>query len=87
MAELKQIDINGPNQDVIEHLEDLMQKAKDGEIQGIAYATYLYGGVTQSGWSKQERISPVLGELNVLRARIEMSVLRNYYPKEVSGDA
>ena len=41
---------NEPDQMVIDLLEDLLERAKAGDVQALAYANVAPGGAVASGW-------------------------------------
>ena len=61
-----------PNQDVIGHIENLLEHAKCGELQGIAYVGSWDDTRTSSSWClpgafNKNRTSAVIGELEKLK--------------------
>ena len=83
---LKELNLHKPNEGVIEELEDLLARAKEGKVQGIAYAVS-YGGLDSSCvWHTVTHVASLLGELCILRARLENQVLREYHTDEWVGE-
>lgn len=72
MAELKQVE-DAPvlsKQHIIEHLERMLERAKNGEYLSIATVAYWKGGGTSHGWSlcdRQNEISCLIGEVAALQ--------------------
>lgn len=56
-----------PDQGVIDYLEDLLERAKDGDIQAIATVTYHRGSYTGNGWAGVPYVMSMLGEMLILQ--------------------
>ena len=70
MADLYEITFD-PNPDTIEYLEDLLEQAKTGEIQGFAIALNKKGPITANGWSGiLTNCMAMIGELESLKVDI-----------------
>lgn len=39
-----------PNPDMVAEVERLLERAKSGELRGLAYATFATGDITGTGW-------------------------------------
>ena len=50
-----------PDQLVVELLEDLLARAKTGEVQGLAAAYIVFGGTTASSWEASGGSTHTLG--------------------------
>ena len=69
-----------PNQDAIEYLEDLLERAKTGEIQGFAIAIAKSKGTTANGWSGiQNQCMSIIGELESLKVDLIRSNVDQRY--------
>lgn len=56
-----------PSETLIEHLEDLLAKAKDGELQGIVYVCSYRLNSVNSGWTAlNDNRMRIMGELHQL---------------------
>ena len=67
MADLYEIKFD-PNPDAIEYLEDLLERAKTGEIQGFAIALNKHKAITANGWSGiRTNCMAIIGELESLK--------------------
>ena len=64
---IKEINTSPPDQNVIEKLEDLLEMAKTGEIQSIAFAMVMSDMRTGNGWSGMGKNNTgMLGEIMIL---------------------
>ena len=69
---VKKININLPDQDVIEYIEYLLKRARDGEIQSIAAVGSRGDRTTFYGWVRIDKNSmAIIGEIE----KLKMSVL------------
>lgn len=75
---IKEIKIE-PDQSVIDHCESLLEQAKSGDLRQLAYVMVLSGNNTNSSWTTSSNTPCTLGELSILRARIEKLVLDKYH--------
>lgn len=50
-----------PDQDIIARLEDLLARAKRGEVSAVAYATLSPGGSKATGWDGTQGTRDQLG--------------------------
>jgi len=67
-----------PNELLVELLEKVLKEAKNGSIQGIAYAALFEDGSSDNGWAwipDTTLITGLLGEVSLLRAEIEAGIL------------
>ena len=67
-----------PNEKLVELLEKMLKEAKNGSIQGIAYAALFEDGCSDNGWAWVDdgsMITHLLGEVSLLRAEIEDGIL------------
>lgn len=56
--------------EVVERLEDLLERAKAGELVGFAYSTQLRGGAWSTGWTAE--VGPaLLGSIEYLGHRLK----------------
>lgn len=62
--------VAAPDSDVVELLEDMLARAKAGEIQGVGVASVRANGDTASSYAGTIS-APLLGGVSLLRARIE----------------
>ncbi len=73
MDELKEIR-REPNTQLIVELESLLEDAKSGEVQGLAWVTFYYDERTANGWALKNsgkglcrgKIATVIGETHML---------------------
>jgi len=64
---IRDIDIYPPDKDVIEKLEDLLEGAKTGEIQSVAFVTSKGNLLTGNGWAGMcKNNMAIIGELRCL---------------------
>lgn len=61
---------NAVQQDVIEALENLLERARTGEVQGLAYATALADGSVATGYTKSNAHSAIIGGLARVQHRM-----------------
>jgi hypothetical protein len=76
------------NGELVDLLEEVLKDAKNGKIQSIAYVALFENGTTSHGtaWVKEiEMITQLLGEICLMRARIEYEV-REAFPYEEDYD-
>lgn len=68
MAELKDIKDRRPNPGLVSILEDLLERAKSGEVRTAAYVVGYDDDSTSQGWAMDGRTSHrrILGELTLL---------------------
>lgn len=65
---IKEIQVSPPDIDVIEQLEELLEWAKKGEIQSLAYVISMPNYRTGSGWVGMNKNNmAVVGECEVLK--------------------
>jgi len=67
-----------PVQELIESLQGLIEDAKQGELQGIAYVCLADDNRTSFGWNistvrKKDRISAIIGELDMLKTLLTLN--------------
>ena len=65
-----------PNQELIRHLQGLLQSAKDGDIIGAIEVCEWRDGSTSSGWSMPTKGSApmLLGELMMLATNLTLRI-------------
>ena len=59
----------------------MLQRAKIGDIQGLAYAAIFEGGWTDHGWSgcdEMDIYKRMLAEVTILMARFEYELVDGY---------
>lgn len=56
--------------DVVARLSELLEMAKSGEIQGIAYSCALIDGCTATGFTKNNAQSAIIGGLERVKHRM-----------------
>ena len=56
-----------PEQSVIKQVEKLLELAKSGELQEIAYVCGYKGNTVNSGWTKLNNRMRVIGELEQIK--------------------
>ncbi len=61
-------------EDVVSALEDLLAKAKSGEVTGIYFAVLLAEGSISTGFSHHDEIVRALGAVEILKRRMVESV-------------
>jgi hypothetical protein len=72
---------DGPDAEVIERIEALLERARAGEIAGIAYAVVQPGGMMGTGWCGGNGTRDRLGfALNILRHRYVQTVIDEDMP-------
>lgn len=61
-----------PVESVVARLEELIERAKKGEVVAVAFACVCQGGTTMEGWGCGDRqpVAPILGAIEVLKARL-----------------
>lgn len=65
---LKEVNISPPDKDVIDQLEELMELAKEGRIQSLAYVISMPNYRTGSGWVGMNKNNmAIIGECDVLK--------------------
>ena len=64
-----EINILRPREDLVRHLENLVNQAKSGELTGIIAVSLWQGGTVGSGWSlpNGHNLRTMLGEMDILR--------------------
>lgn len=68
MNDVIEINIDPPDPDVIDYLENLLRQAKTGEIQSIATAVSFSGKRSGNGWAGMNKCNmTMLGEVEVLK--------------------
>ena len=68
MSNLVELDTNIPNQDVIESVEFLLDRAKSGELKSLAYVLSYGGYHTANGWTGMDQYNmAMIGELESLK--------------------
>lgn len=60
-----------PNQNIIKMLEDLVEEAKIGEIQGIAVGIWTNENAARSAFDVGDNYFEMLGVVNWLRSRLD----------------
>ncbi len=79
---------NEPRQILIDHIESLLEDAKEGRMRSVAYACVYAQQETGNGWcgidEEKGDGTALIGEVGVLRARLENGILRKYFSDEVS---
>lgn len=67
-----------PDEGVIKALEKLLEEAKNGDIQCMAYAISYSDAFTTNGWcGMNKNNTAMLGELNVLAADLTNCIIGN----------
>lgn len=66
---IAEISIRKPDDDLVRHLEKLLQYAKEGELTGMVYASVWQGNNVDSGWAgfPHGYARTILGELSILQ--------------------
>ena len=64
-----EINILRPREDLVRHLENLVNQAKSGELTGIIVVSLWQGGDVGSGWSlpNGHNLRTMLGEIDILK--------------------
>jgi len=63
--------------DVVEILEELLERAKAGELQALAFATVNGGGALGTGWNGNEGTRDVMGaSISLLQSRYFLDAYR-----------
>ena len=75
--------VKSPNELIISVLKDLLEEAEAGEIQALAWVKMDEQNAAGCDWVDLGRCQVILGELEVLRARILNKILRKYHEDEV----
>lgn len=61
-----------PNISLIEHLENLLDKAKSGELQELVYVCSYDDNTTNSGWSAIRNRIRLIGQIEQLKHNLMM---------------
>jgi len=59
-----------PEKSLIEHLENLLEEAKSGELQELAYVCSYKGSSVNHGWTRLENNRRIIGELEYMKQHI-----------------
>jgi hypothetical protein len=73
-VELQAIQPEPPAEDLIELLEDALEKARDGKLSAVALAVVYRDGNTGHGWSRVPHVSLLAGAL----ARVQHQFLQDH---------
>lgn len=76
MTELVPIDAAPPSgDDLIELLEETLEKARAGKLSSLALAVVYRDGSTGDGWSNQPSMSAQLGAVTALQFRLARNLV------------
>ena len=69
---IQEIDVKRPNEDLISHLEKLLEYAKTGELIGICEVCRWQGNNVSSGWYIRDGdyIRTIIGQLELLKIEL-----------------
>jgi hypothetical protein len=75
-SQIREINLLEPREEVVSHLERLLEEAKSGELIGIFEVVVFQGGFVNSGWAMRspENLRTMIGELEMLKR----DLIRNY---------
>lgn len=64
------------NPDMVAVIEDLLDRAKSGELRGLAYATFASGDITGTGWEGSDGSRhPLSSAIAMLQHRYTQALL------------
>lgn len=71
-AEIKEINLLEPHEDLIGQVEKLLEHAKSGELTGIVYVSQWQDSSVSSGWTlKTPRfLRTIIGEVEILKTQL-----------------
>ena len=71
---MKPVNINliedTPVKSLIKHLDGLLEQAKSGELQALAYVCTYRGNTVNSGWTKLRNVRRVVGEMESMKIKL-----------------
>lgn len=72
MAEVRELKEAKPSicQGTIDLLEQILEKAKQGEVISVAIATVNSGGYTANCWHNENQYSQLVGSVGILHVRL-----------------
>lgn len=70
MTEVRVLDAAPPNPGVVEALEDILARAKAGDLSSVAIAVVYRDGSTGDAWSEPASIGTLIGAVTILQHRL-----------------